>query len=354
MIDSSAFPAVFRGRFGPEHPVSGAAGGFRPSIHQGSPRQVKIGQSDQREHLRGVLRDPLVAHLRVTELALDDTKHMLDPRSDRRLLVVEALICLSQRMLFARLQRHAPKHTGLAGRTLEHVADIALVAEHRAVLLMQQMRQLADIRRVGGGDRYRMHQPGIDVGANMDLHAEVPLVALLRLMHLGIALLVLVLRRGGGMDDGRVDHGAALEQQTALFERVVDDVHHLSGQPMLLEQMAELQDRRLVGHGVIGQFEPRKATHRLDLVQRILHRRIRQRVPLLHEVDPQHRRQRHRRAATATRLRVVRFDHRKQFCPRHDCLHLGQEVFPASPFFFRSKASEAKVVCFMAAVQFMA
>jgi len=93
MIDFSAFPAVFRGRFGLEHPFPGAAGGFRPSIHQGLPRQVKIGQPDQREHLRGVLRDPLVAHLRVTELALDDTKHMLDPRADRRHLVVEALIC---------------------------------------------------------------------------------------------------------------------------------------------------------------------------------------------------------------------------------------------------------------------
>ena len=83
MITFSALAAAFRGHFGLDHPFAGAAGGLLASIHQGSPCQVKIGQSDQREHLRGVLGDPLVAHLRVAELALDHPKHMLDPCADR-------------------------------------------------------------------------------------------------------------------------------------------------------------------------------------------------------------------------------------------------------------------------------
>ena len=346
MIDFSASTAAVRGRSGPEHPFSGAAGGFRPSTHQGSPRQIKIGQADQREHLRGVLRDPLVAHLRVSEMALDDAEHVLDPCPDRGHLVVEALVRAGQRVLLAGLERDTPEDAGLAGQALELVVHVTLVAEHRPIILTHKVRQLADVRGVGRRDRNRVHESGIDIGTDMDLHAEVPLVALLRLMHLGIALLVPVLRRGRRVDDSRIDHRAALEQQTALFERVIDDVHHLRGQPVTLEQVAELEDRRLVGHGIVGQVQTGKATHRLDLVQRIFHRRIRQRVPLLHEVDPQHRRKPHRRTAPPTRRRVVRFDHRQQCCPRHDRLHLGQEAFPASLFLlpFEGQRGEGRLL----------
>jgi len=148
------------------------------------------------------------------------------------------------------------------------------------------------------------------------------------------------------MDDRGVDHRAALEQETTLLERVVDDVHHLRRQRVLLEQVAELEDRRLVGHRVVGQVEPRKAAHRLDLVERIFHRRIRQRVPLLHEVDPQHRRERHRRTPAPARRRVVRLDYCQQRCPRHDLLHLGQEALPASLFLlpFESQRGEGRLL----------
>jgi len=49
------------------------------------------------------------------------------------------------------------------------------------------------------------------------------------------------------MNDRGVDHRAALQKQSPLGEGVVDDVHHLRGQPMLLEQVTELEDRRLGG-----------------------------------------------------------------------------------------------------------
>ena len=346
MIAVSASTAIFRGLFGPERPFSGAADGFRPSTHQGAPRKIKIGQSDQREHLRCVLRQSPVAHLRVAELALDDAKHVLDARTDRGHLVVEALVRLGQRVVLAGLERDAPEQARLARHTLELVVHVALVTEHRPVIFAHQVRQLVDVRNIGRRHRNGMHEPGIDVGAHVDLHAEVPLVTLLGLMHLGVALLVPVLRRGGRMDDRGVDHRAALEEQPARLERVVDGVHHLPGQRMLLEQVAELEDRRLVGHRVVGEVQTGKAAHRLDLVECIFHRRIRQRVPLLHEVDPQHCRQRHRRTATPARRRVVRLDYCQQRCPRHDLLHLGQEALPARLFLlpFKSQRGEGRLL----------
>ena len=81
MIDFSAASAVFRGHFDLASLPWDAMDGFRPSSHQVSPRQIKIGQADQRKHLCGVFHEALVAHLRVTEQALDHTKQMLATRA---------------------------------------------------------------------------------------------------------------------------------------------------------------------------------------------------------------------------------------------------------------------------------
>ena len=167
MIAFSASTATFRGFSGPERPFAGAAGGFRPSTHQSAPGQVQIGQSDQREHLCGVLREPLVAHLRVTELALDDAEHVLDVCANRGHLVVEALVRLGQRTLLAGLERYASEHTGLASLALERLIHAPLVAEHRPVVVTQRAWQLAHVRSVGGRDRHRVDKAGIDVHARL-------------------------------------------------------------------------------------------------------------------------------------------------------------------------------------------
>jgi hypothetical protein len=59
--------------------------------------------------------------------------------------------------------------------------------------------------------------------------------------------------------------------------------------------------------------------------EHVVHRRVAEREPLLHEVDAQHRAHRKRRPPTAT-LRRVRRDKRFQLRPRHDSLHLRPEL----------------------------
>lgn len=48
----------------------------------------------------------------------------------------------------------------------------------------------------------------LGIHPDMRLHSEIPLISLLSLVHLGIALLVLVLRRLRRVDDRRIDGGA--------------------------------------------------------------------------------------------------------------------------------------------------
>ena len=53
-----------------------------------------------------------------------------------------------------------------------------------------------------------MDQTGMGIDTNVGFHAEVPLIAFLGLMHLGVTLALLVFGGAGRFDDGGVYDGA--------------------------------------------------------------------------------------------------------------------------------------------------
>jgi hypothetical protein len=67
---------------------------------------------------------------------------------------------------------------------------ILLIAPHPRLLPVQQVGQNGRIRHVGRRHQCGVSQLGLAVHPHVRLHAEVPLVALLRLVHLGVALLL--------------------------------------------------------------------------------------------------------------------------------------------------------------------
>ena len=87
-----------------------------------------------------------------------------------------------------------------------------------------------------------VHQAGICIYADMRFHSEVPLVALLDLVHLGIALVRAVLGRARCSNQGGIDYSAALEQQAVGSELGVDDLQDLGARLVLFEQMSKSQD----------------------------------------------------------------------------------------------------------------
>ena len=72
---------------------------------------------------------------------------------------------------------------------------------------------------------------------------------------------------------------------------------HRLRQVMTLEQMAEVQDRGLVGDSVATKLEAAECAHGLDVVERLLGAGIGERVPLLQAVDAQHHADRETAAA---------------------------------------------------------
>src|SRR6201984_3648223 len=95
---------------------------------------------------------------------------------------------------------------------------------------------------------------GIDT--DMRLHAEVPLLALLRLVHRGVALPAQVLRRRRRMDNRCVYDRAGRDAKATALQMLVDRTQHRPAQIMLLQQMAEVQDGGLIWCRSTAQVHP--------------------------------------------------------------------------------------------------
>lgn len=94
-------------------------------------------------------------------------------------------------------------------------------------------------------DGVNCSRPAID--ADMGLHTEVPLVALLGLMHFGIALLVGVLRRAWCTDDCRIDDRSRGHLDSVLSQKRVDRRKELFSKLVFLQQMPEFAHSGLIG-----------------------------------------------------------------------------------------------------------
>src|SRR4029077_18650284 len=81
---------------------------------------------------------------------------------------------------------------------------ISLINPHAGLSPMQQIRQYRAVGDIGWRRRHRVDQLAAAVDPKMSFHPKVPRLALLGLMHLGIARLVGILGRGRRIDDGRI------------------------------------------------------------------------------------------------------------------------------------------------------
>jgi len=188
-----------------------------------------------------------------------------------------------------------------------------------------------------------MHETAFRIDAGVRLHAEGPRVALLRRRHLGFALLLIVLR-GGRRGDQRRVHDRAATQQFALRRQVLGDAfENRLREIVAFEQMAEVEDRRLVGNRVLAEFEPCERAHRLDVVERLLGAGVGESVPLLQAIDAQHGRHRERSPPTLRpHFRIVRLDEPLAHAPRHDCRHLPQENIALRALLLRREVERRK------------
>jgi len=79
-------------------------------------------------------------------------------------------------------------------------------------LSVQQLAGQRDVVSVGRRGSGRMDKPRVRIDPGMGFHAEVPLVALLCLVHFRVTITRAVLGGAGCRNQGGIDHGALFEQ----------------------------------------------------------------------------------------------------------------------------------------------
>ena len=180
---------------------------------------------------------------------------------------------------------------------------------------------------VGRGRFDRVGQAVVPVYAAVDLHPEIPLLPLTGLVHLRIALALLVLGRARGCDQGGIDDRALFHRHALLLQMGIHRLKDLLAKIVLLQEMAEAEDRGLIRDPLTDQVDACETTHRRHLDQGILHRWMTEVVPLLHQVNSQHGLQRVGRTATlAAGLGIVGLDQIDERIAGHNRLHLSQKL----------------------------
>src|SRR6476659_1831385 len=166
-----------------------------------------VDQCQHRIGTVGVLRQPAIAYFRKPPNPLEGQKRMFDFRAHSRLSAVSLPIAFAQCAVPVRTL--VGEVLGARSNLLELLAlvfsSIGTVAIQPALFTMQQIGQLLAVVHIGRGHARTVHQPALAIYADVYLHAEVPLIALLSLLHLRIALLLLIFSRGRGRWPVRVE-----------------------------------------------------------------------------------------------------------------------------------------------------
>ena len=298
---------------------------LRP-LHKPASGHPDVGQRKQRDELRRVFGKPPVAHFDVTELALDNPKRMLHFGAYAGLELLGLFVqCAPGRVLLrltlTRAHGHMPIHASGVGSFAG--ALVARISKDNLFFTVQQRMPLGDIIDVCGCSDDRMHQTGLRVHPNMGLHAEVPLVALLNLVHLGVTLTGLVLGRARCSNQGGIHHGARLEQQAVSGQLGVDDLQNLWTQRVRFQQMTESQDADPV-RNALGAADASEVPVEAGLEQGFFGSQVRQAKPLLQAVNAQHQCKVKWRASRLGH-RCMRRYKRQQIAPRHDLVHFFEQ-----------------------------
>jgi hypothetical protein len=265
----------------------------RTEYQQFMARHPQVGQREQGLNLLSDLGRSPVANRHVPELLLDHSEggiHLVaDAGPDLPKLVGEPFrqLGLIQRFALSGAHRHVP---GLAlGRVGPLVGTlITRVTEDISLLAMEQAVTLGDLAAFVIRPSYGMHQTGVRMHPDVRLHPEVLLTLLLGLVHFGVGLAGLVLRRVRCADQCGVHHRAGLEHQAFTPQHLVDRGQNLICQLLVFRAVSKTQVRGLI-RTPLTHRQARKLTKQRHVIQSLLHGRITHRDPLLHEVNAQHR-----------------------------------------------------------------
>ena len=182
---------------------------------------------------------------------------------------------------------------------------------------------------VGCGRDHGVNETALAIDADVSLHSEKPLVPFPGGVHLGIALLVFVLGRTRRMDDRCINDRATPHGHTRTTQVRVNGPKDTLPKTMLLQEMTELANRRLVRNPFASEIDADERPHRGTVVECLLHGRIAKVEPVLQEVHAQHSLDAYRRSSRPISRRIVSVDDFAETLPWDHLVHLIEK--PGTP-----------------------
>lgn len=167
-------------------------------LQQVPPNHVQVRQGKKHEDEVRVLRQSLVPDFGETEYLLRYRKDVLDTASRFRKQTVRFPVFLGELFVFR------PSCPGQVQRLrslpfdLIRLPHVGRIAEDGVFFPVQELLHHTRIMDIGGRGDEVVDRLALPVHSYVDLHPEVVLVPLLRGVHIGIPLLLPILRRGRG------------------------------------------------------------------------------------------------------------------------------------------------------------
>ena len=178
---------------------------------------LHIAQRKQRYELRRIFGQPFVANLVETELALDHPKRVLDLCANTGFELLGFIQQAAPRRVLVQCPALAGPHRDVPvnTRSLQPLdrTEVARIRKHHSFFTVQQSMALRDIVDVGRCADHAVHQAKVGIDTNVRLHTEVPLIALLGLMHIRISLALTVLGQAWRCNQRCINDRAGLEHQ---------------------------------------------------------------------------------------------------------------------------------------------
>src|SRR5271167_80195 len=164
-----------------------------------------------------VLGQAAVSHFGEAPQLLDYAKGVFATRPGPRAHPVDHPPALAQGPLRGRTPIDPVAHPPSFKELSIGFLPVRLIAEQLALLPVQQLWQLGDVCYAGSGRSHGVDDTAL-IRSDVQLHPEIPVLALAGLLHLGVASRTRVLGRTRRRDDGRVHDSARAQQQPALFQ----------------------------------------------------------------------------------------------------------------------------------------
>jgi hypothetical protein len=180
-----------------------------------------------------------------------------------------AQFVFGQRLAFGALHGDMPSHrfANILGALLH--ALVADVAERSGLVSTQNRMCLRHVGEIASRAHDGVHQARGSINADVRFHPKVPVIALLRLVHLRIKLAILVLLRWWRGDQRGVNNRPLAHHQTLFGDVLVDRIQDPARSIFCFENVMKLEQRRRVRRRIAAQIDANESANSLAVVDRI-------------------------------------------------------------------------------------